>query len=52
MKKRPVIKEEVTVGKRGVQDTERIGGEVRKEEVRVVREGDVSVHESGTGEKK
>ncbi len=39
MEKRPVVKEEVTVGKRVVQDTERVGGEVRKEEVRVEREG-------------
>jgi uncharacterized protein (TIGR02271 family) len=52
VEKKPVVKEEVKVGKRGVQDTERVGGEVRKEEVRVEREGDVSVREGGTGEKK
>ena len=50
MEKRPVVKEEVTVGKRVVQDTARVGGEVRKEEVRVEREGDVDVRGSGTGE--
>src|SRR5512133_929692 len=43
VEKRPVVKEEVTVGKRVVQDTARVGGEVRKEEVRVEREGDVDV---------
>jgi len=41
--KTPVVKEEVTVGKRVVQDTERVTGEVRKEKVRVEREGDVDV---------
>ena len=49
VEKRPVVKEEVTVGKRAVQDTKRVGGEVRKEQVRVEREGDVDVRESGTG---
>ena len=38
-----MVKEEVTVGKRVVQGTEQVGGEVRKEEVRVEREGDVDV---------
>jgi uncharacterized protein (TIGR02271 family) len=47
VEKRPVVKEEVTVGKRVVQDTEHVGGEVRKEEVRIERvacEGDGDVH--------
>jgi uncharacterized protein (TIGR02271 family) len=52
MERQPVVKEEVTVGKRAVQDTERVGGEVRKEQVRVEREGDVDVREGWTGEKK
>ena len=43
VEKRPVVKEEVTVGKRVVQGTERVGGEVHREEVRVEREGDVDV---------
>jgi uncharacterized protein (TIGR02271 family) len=43
VEKRPVVKEEVTVGKRVVQGTEQVGGEVRREEVRVEREGDVDV---------
>ena len=48
VEKRPVVKEEVTVGKRVVQDTERVGGEVRKEEVRVEREGDVDIRETAS----
>lgn len=47
VEKQPVVKEEVTVGKRVVQDTERVAGEVKKEQVRVERAGDVDVH--GTG---
>jgi uncharacterized protein (TIGR02271 family) len=43
VEKRPVVKEEVTVGKRVVEGTERVGGEVRREEVRVEREGDVDI---------
>ena len=38
----------VSVGKRKVEDTERVGGTVRKEEVRVETEGDVKVHDEGT----
>jgi uncharacterized protein (TIGR02271 family) len=45
VEKRPVVKEEVTVGKRVVRETERVGGEVRTEELRVEREGDVDVHD-------
>ena len=44
LEKRPVVREEVTVGKRVVQETERVGGEVRKEEMRVEREQDVDMH--------
>jgi uncharacterized protein (TIGR02271 family) len=40
---RPVVKEEVIVGKRVVCETERVGGAVRTEELRVEREGDVEV---------
>jgi uncharacterized protein (TIGR02271 family) len=50
VEKRPVVKGEVTVGKRVVQGTERVGGEVHKEMVRVEREGDVDVHGDGTGQ--
>jgi uncharacterized protein (TIGR02271 family) len=43
VEKQPVVKEEVMVGKRVVEGTEQVGGEVRREEVRVEREGDVEV---------
>jgi stress response protein YsnF len=46
-----VVKEEVTVGKRVVQGTERVGGEVHREEVRVEREGDVDVREGEPDQK-
>ena len=48
VEKRPVVTEEVTVGKRVVAGTERVGGEVRREEVRVEREGDVDVRGNAT----
>jgi uncharacterized protein (TIGR02271 family) len=38
-----VVKEEVNVGKRNVQGTERVAGDVRKEEIRVDKKGDVDV---------
>src|SRR5581483_1224317 len=43
VEKRPVVTEEVTVGKRTVQDTERVSDTVRKEVPRVDRSGDVDV---------
>ena len=45
VEKRPVVYEEVSVGKREVQETERVSGTVRREEARVERGGDVSLHE-------
>jgi len=47
--KEPVVTEEVKVGKRVVQDTERVSGEVRKEEVKVDQTGNVDVKTRGTG---
>ena len=47
--KEPVVTEEVKVGKRVVQDTERVSGEVRKEEVKVDQTGNVDVTTRGTG---
>jgi len=47
--KETVVKEEVSVGKRKVQDTEHVSGDVRREEVRVEQEGDVDVRDRGTG---
>jgi uncharacterized protein (TIGR02271 family) len=41
--KEAVVKEEVSVGKRKVQDTEQVSGTVRKEELKVDRHGDVEV---------
>jgi uncharacterized protein (TIGR02271 family) len=43
VEKKPVVTEEVSVGKRTVQDTERVSGTVRKEVARVERSGDVDV---------
>jgi len=45
--KQPVVTEEVKIGKRVVQDTEHVSGQVRKEEVKVERKGDVNVKGSG-----
>jgi uncharacterized protein (TIGR02271 family) len=44
-----VVTEEVKVGKRVVQDTERVSGQVRKEEVKIEQAGDVDVKTRGTG---
>lgn len=49
--KEAVVKEEVTVGKRKTQDTEKVSGTVRKEHVKVEREGDVDVNERSTTKK-
>jgi uncharacterized protein (TIGR02271 family) len=43
--KEAVVKEEVSVGKRKVTENEQVSGTVRKEEVRVEKEGDVDVQE-------
>jgi uncharacterized protein (TIGR02271 family) len=50
--KNAVVKEEVHVGKRQVQDTKQVGGTVRKEEVRVERKGDPNVVEEDAGKRK
>ncbi len=47
--KEAVVTEEVKVGKRVVQDTERVSGDVRKEEIKIDRKGDVDVKTRGTG---
>jgi uncharacterized protein (TIGR02271 family) len=50
--KEPVVKEEVAVGKRKVQDTQTVGGEVRKEDVVVESSGKARVRNStGPGKK-
>jgi len=43
VEKQPVVTGEVRVGKRAVQDTQNVNETVRREEVRVEREGDVNV---------
>jgi uncharacterized protein (TIGR02271 family) len=50
--KTPVVTEEVKVGKRTVQDTERVTGDVRKERVQIDREGDVDIRSQGSGKTK
>jgi len=45
--KETVVKEEVSVGKRKVQDTEHVSGTVRKEELNVDRQGNVKVEDRG-----
>lgn len=43
--KEAVVKEEVSVGKRKVTETEQVSADVRKEEVHVEKQGDVEVRE-------
>jgi len=47
IEKRPVVYEEVEVGKRQVQETQRVSDTVRREEARIDREGDVATTSSG-----
>jgi len=50
--KENVVKEEVLVGKRKVTDTQQVQGEVRKEDIKVEKQGDVKVRENtGTGKR-
>lgn len=45
VEKQPVVKEEVTIGKRKKEDTERASDTLRKENIRVEKEGDVDVRD-------
>lgn len=47
LEKTPVIKEEIDVHKRKVQGTEQVSDQVRKEQARVERKGDVDVRDQG-----
>jgi uncharacterized protein (TIGR02271 family) len=47
VEKTPVVKEEITVRKRQVQDVERVTDTVRREEARVDTSGDTNVRETG-----
>jgi len=49
VEKTPVVTEEVRVGKRVVEEKEQVSGDVRKEDVRVVRKGDVKVDDTARG---
>jgi len=49
VEKTPVVTEEVTVGKRVVEETEKVAGDVRKEDVKVVRKGDVKIDDTTRG---
>jgi len=46
--KRPVVREEVSLGKRKVQGTEHVDESVRHEELEVASEGDVTMRPTGT----
>jgi len=49
--KETVVTGEVSVGKRKVTDTEQVSGTVRKEKVRIEKEGDVEVHQDAVTSK-
>jgi len=43
VEKTAVVREEIEIGKRSVSDTQRVSGDVRREEARIDRDGDVKV---------
>jgi len=49
VEKQPVVYEEVEIGKRAVQEAERVSGTIRREEAHIERDGDVTVRGSGMG---
>jgi len=48
--KQAFVREEVEIGKREVSDTERVSGEVRREEARIDRSGDVDLDDDAISE--
>ena len=44
--KQPVVNEEVRIGKRAVQNTQQVSGDVRHEELKVDQEGDIDVEDA------
>lgn len=46
VEKTPVVKEEVSVGKRTVRENEKVGADIRKEEIKVEKQGDVNVRDN------
>jgi uncharacterized protein (TIGR02271 family) len=49
VEKQPVVTEEMTIGKREVTETERVGTDIRREEAHIEHSGDVRVHGESTG---
>ena len=52
VQKRAVVREEISVGKRPVQDTKQVSETVRREEARIESEGDVGIGWSAGGERR
>jgi uncharacterized protein (TIGR02271 family) len=52
VEKTPIVKEEITVGKRQVQDTEKVRDTVRREEARIEEKGDARVREPWRGKER
>lgn len=52
VQKRAVVREELSVGKRQVQDTEKVSDTVRREEARIESQGDVGVRPFGGKERR
>jgi stress response protein YsnF len=52
VEKKPVVKEEITVGKRRVQETETVRDTVRREEARVEETGAARVREPWRGKER
>lgn len=50
--KHPVVTDEVRVGKRAVQRTENVSDDVRHEELRVDKDGDVDIDTQATPKRK
>jgi uncharacterized protein (TIGR02271 family) len=46
VEKQAVVKEEVTIGKRQVHDTEHVATDLRKEEIKIEKHGDANVRDS------
>jgi uncharacterized protein (TIGR02271 family) len=52
VQKRAVVREEISVGKRPVQETRQVSDSVRREEARIESEGDVGIRSSEGGERR
>jgi uncharacterized protein (TIGR02271 family) len=52
VQKRAVVREELSVGKRQVQDTKNVSDTVRREEARIESQGDVGMRSSEAGERR